>query len=376
MKNLKRKILFFINTLTGGGAEKVLIDIVNNMDKEKFDITIQTLVDEGVHKKSIISDVKYKSIIKTKNKFIKKVLQYFLNFIFSPGLTYNFFIKSDYDYEVAFLEGIPTKILSYSTNKKAKKYAWIHTDLYNNFSGHQKIFKDFDKYIECYKRYDKIFCVSTGVKEGFLKRFGAFENVDIVYNPYDDKKIRKLSSEAQNEIPEDDIFKIITVGRLVEQKGYERLLKVHNKLISDGFKHHLYILGEGEKREVLEKYINDNNLKDSVTLLGFKTNPYKYVKACDLFVCSSFAEGFSTAVAESVILGVPVVSTDVSGAKEILGESQFGLVVGNDMDSLYDGIRHAFESNDYYKEKAVERSKYFELNKLIRNIEQIFNGGN
>ncbi len=375
---MKIKLLFFINTLSGGGAEKVLVDIVNNLDKEKFDITLLTLVDDGIHKKNLSSDVHYKSIVKVKNGILKKIWQYFLNFVLPPKIIYNIFIKSDYDYEVAFLEGIPTKILSYSTNKNSKKFAWVHTNLFTNFAGHNKIFKNFDDYVACYKRYDKIFCVSEGVKDGFFKRFGIKNNTEVIFNPYDDEKIVELSDEGQCEISVDDIFKIVTVGRLCEQKGYERLIEIYNRLIKEKYHCHLYILGEGAKRLVLEKYINENNLQDSVTLLGFKKNPYKYIKACDLFVCSSFAEGFSTAVAESIILGVPVISTNVSGAKEILGNSEFGLVTENNAEALYTGLKELLskkEKYDFYKIKAAERASYFKLENSIKNIENIFFGG-
>ncbi len=371
----KKRLLFFINTLSGGGAEKVLIDTVNNMDKQKFDITLQTIIDYGIHKEKLNKDVNYKSIIKTKNPFIQKVLSYLINFVIPPQITYNLFIKSNYDYEIAYLEGIPTKILSYSNNKKSQKYSWVHIDLYNNFAGHEKIFKDFNNYIKCYQRYNKIICVSNGVKEGFIKRFNIEKNVDVVYNIYNDKKIKKLSTERQQEIPDDNTFKIITSGRLCEQKGYERLLEIHNQLISEGYKYHLYILGEGKKRPVLEKYIKDNKLEDSVTLLGFQVNPYKYINACDLFVCSSYAEGFSTVVVESVILGIPVVSTDVSGAKEILGNSEYGLVVDNDKESLYNGLVSILSDNNvynYYIKKVKELSGDFDLEKAIKTMENLF----
>lgn len=370
----KIKVLFFINTLAGGGAEKVLIDIVNNMDKSCFDITVQTVLDGGVHKEALASDVNYKTIIKTKNTYLKKIFNYFINFIIPPKAVYKRFIESGYDYEVAFLEGIPTKILAEGKNKNTKKYAWIHTDLFNNFQGHEKIFKNFNRYIDCYKKYDKIICVSEGVREGFEKRFGLRNNICLVYNPYDENKIKALAEEKQGEIKENE-FNIVSVGRLCKPKGYKRLLEIHKQLIDEGLLHNLYILGEGQDREELEKYIKDNSLEKTITLLGFKANPYKYVKACDLFVCSSFVEGFSTAIAEAIILSVPVVSTDCPGVIEILGNSQYGIVTENNKEALYQGLKSVLSDKqkyEHYKEKCYERSEFFKLENSIRRIEKIF----
>lgn len=371
----KNKILFLINTLTGGGAEKVLVDVVNNIDTEKNVITVQTVADDGIYKDALKENINYKTIIKFKNPFLKKLFTYVINFIVPPKITYKIFIKCDYDYEVAFLEGIPTKLLSCSTNEKSKKISWVHTDLFNNFLGHEKLFKSFETYIECYRKYDEIICVSESVKQGFLKKFGNFENLKVIYNPCDDKKILECSLENQTIIPNDNVFKIVTVGRLCEQKGYDRLLRIHNKLIHEEYFHKLYILGEGNKRTELEQYIADNNLSETVNLLGFHKNPYKYMKACDLFVCSSYAEGYSTAVTEALILKIPVVSTNCSGAEELLEYGKYGIVTSNSEEELYNGIKSILaDKNLYlkYKNMAVERSNDFKLEKFIKIIEKNF----
>lgn len=96
------------------------------------------------------------------------------------------------------------------------------------------------------------------------------------------------------------------MGKLTKNKGFDRLLAVVRRLREDGMPVHLYLLGEGPMRTELERYIAENALENSVTLLGYQTNPYKYVAKCDLFVCSSFAEGFSTAATEALIVGTPV----------------------------------------------------------------------
>lgn len=371
---MKKKILFFISTLTGGGAEKALVDLVNNLDKEKYDITIQTIIDEGIHKSNLLPHIKYKTINRFNNKFLKKLFTYLIYHIVPPTITYNLFIKDKYDYEVAFLEGLPTKILGYSTNKKAIKYAWVHIDLYNYFE-HEKLFKKFNRHIECYKKYDRIICVSKAAKEGFIKRFGINHNIVVKYNILDVKNIIDKSKEKINEVQLNNNFKIVSVGRLCEVKGYTRLLKVHDKLIKEGYKYELWIVGEGNEKETLKNYIYKNKLEDTVKILGFQKNPYKFINEADIFVCSSIVEGFSLVIAEALILNKAVISTKCSGPYEILEDSTYGLMVENDKEGLYDGIKSMLEDRnklEYYKQMSKKRAHLFNTKNSVEEIEELF----
>ena len=167
-----KKLLFFINTLEGGGAELVLTNIANAFS-EQYDITVMTLRDGGVYESRLNKNVKYKSIIRAKNKFIRRLIEYIICFILPPAITHKLFIGNDYDYQIAFLEGVPTKLISVA---KTKKYAWVHIDLMNTF-GIDRVHRSMKKHIECYKKYDKIICVSETVKDAFTERFGIDDNI-------------------------------------------------------------------------------------------------------------------------------------------------------------------------------------------------------
>ena len=126
---------------------------------------------------------------------------------------------------------------------------------------------------------------------------------------------------------------------------------------------------------MLEDYIAEHNLCNSVTLLGFQDNPYSYMKASDLFVCSSYVEGYSTVLVEALICGTPVLSTKCSGANEILGDSEYGLLVENDENALYHGIKSLLNSPQMlqmFAEKAVKRGKTFSIESKIREICGLF----
>ena len=203
---------------------------------------------------------------------------------------------------------------------------------------------------------------------------GIKENVIVRYNINLTNDIKNKAEEKIEEKFNKNTFKICTVGRLVEAKGYDRLLKTHKRLIDEGLKHDLIIIGDGPDKEKLINYINDNNLKNSVYLLGRKSNPYKYIKNSDLFVCSSRWEGFSTVISEAVILEKPVITTRVSGPEELFLNNEYGLITENNEESLYEGLKNIItnkETYDYYKNKVKERSVFFEQEILINRIEKI-----
>lgn len=367
-----KKVLFLINTLEGGGAEKVLTDIVNNINQQKYNITVMTIIDKGIYINQLNHSVNYKSMISFKNKLLLKICSYLIQIVLSPKLIYTMFIKDKYDIEIAFIEGAPVKILSESTNKKAKKYTWIHTDL-EKYYGQEKLFRSIKENSNCYKKFNKIFCVSQDVKEAFSRKFEIDKNIYVQYNVLNDLDIKK-KSEVECEYQFSDQFKIISVGRLVYQKGYDRLIDVCRMLSDQGHEFELLIIGEGNEKEKLVKSVIEFNLQDKVKFLGFQDNPYKYMKHCDLFVCSSRVEGFSTVATEATILGIPIVTTSCAGMKDLLGDNQYGMIVENNTNALLTGLKAILEDKsllDHYQKKAIIRGKYFTRNERIKELESI-----
>lgn len=373
---MKKKILFLIESFAGGGVEKVFIDLINNIDMSKYDITVMSIWDYGVRKKDLRKDVKYKSIFPN----IKGVSRVFHNFVEkSDGkLLYKLGIREKYDIEIAFIEGRATKIIGASSNLNSKKIAWVHVDLSNGHWTH-KVFKNsilLEK--DCYKNFNEIVCVSNSVKEGFKKLFGNdFENIHVKYNPIIASEVIKKSHEEITDIvkPKDKKL-LVTSGRLNSQKGFDNLLEACNKLNKDGLDYELWILGEGWGRPQLEDLIIKYNL-NNVKLLGFKENPYKYIKQGDLFICSSRNEGFSLVIAEAMILGLPVISTNCSGPNELLNFGEYGFMVENNEDALYERLKESLNDEEklrYYIEKSQERINFFNYKERICDIEELFNG--
>lgn len=377
--NPSKRILFLIESLSGGGAEKVLSILLKHIDKTKFDITLCTIVDTGIYAEEVKRYVKYTSILgnlQKKNllgKILYKILYLFIYRILSPQLIYTLLIPKGNDIEIAFVEGFCTKILSHSSNKKAKKIAWVHTDLINNH-WITSVYKNKQEEKKSYQRYDKIIGVSN-TATNTIKQLYNVNNAITLYNPIENDNIRKRANEPIALPPKVQAVRMVTIGRFVPQKAYDRLLRVIKHLYEDGYSIELWILGDGEQRPILEEYINTYSLSKIVTLWGFQKNPYPYLKHSDIFVCSSISEGYSTAVNEALILQLPVITTACSGMDELLLNGKCGLITNNTEKDLYFGIKKCLDHSDIlstYKIQIKQRNKEFELSNRISQIENMF----
>lgn len=365
------KILFFISGLSEGGAEKVLCSLVNNMDQDIFQITVQT-IDEYDPERFLAKGIRYKAINKCKTKIGRKFFSYLFRLCAELKLAYRFFVKDDYDIEVAYLETIPTKIISQSTNKKAKKLAWVHCDL-SMKEGMQAVR---DKLRTQYEQFDEIVCVSEDVKSGFYKLIGSDLDTVVLPNVIDDEEIRAKADVFVEWLKEeDDKVRLIALGRLTRQKNFLRLIKTCGKLRDAGCRFCLNILGEGPERSELEKQITDLKLNDFVILKGFVCNPYPWIKQADVVVCSSDYEGISTVIQEALILCKPIVTTSCTGMKELLGESEYGMIVDRSEDGLYQGLYQMITDEakrHIFSKKAKERSALFRKSKVVDITEKFF----
>ncbi len=385
MLKRKKKVLFLIHTLGAGGAEKVLVDTVNSMTG-KYDVTLMTVIDTGINKSKLNNNVDYKTMFKTKNKdtnvsllsnkksFLKTIFIkiYMLIWKLMPIKLLRFLkIKDTYDIEISFLEGISAKVVSKSN---AKKIVWIHVDLINEPKA-DKVFISKNAMFNCYNNFNKIVCVSEVVKNQFIKKFDSkidSKKITVLYNSIDSNSIIKKSTEITNCYSNKKIVNMVSIGRLAPQKGYDRLINNLSKLKNEGYKFNMNIIGIGPLFEELNNKVNKLNLSDCITFLGFKQNPFPYLKEADFFVCSSLAEGFSTVVCEASIIGLPTITTDCSGMKELFGDNKYGYIVNNDENSLYKGIKYFLDNKDIvlnYKNKLPELSQRFDLKKSIDKVE-------
>ena len=364
-----KKILFLIHDLGQGGAEKVLVNLVNNMDRSKFDISVTVLFGGGVNEQFLAPDIHFRAVFPKEVPGNSKLMK-----LLTPAQLHRMCVKEHYDIEVSYLEGPSARIISGCQDVTTKLVSWIHVEQHTiaRLAGS---FRNQREARECYNRFDQTVCVSQYVYDDFCRILNFQKPCRVLYNTVESEKILARVNDAAPELMDDGKIRLMAVGTLKESKGYMRLLSIIKRLQDENYPAHLYILGIGPLQPEMERYIQTNNLQGAVTLLGYQTNPYKYVAKCDLFVCASYAEGFSTAATEALIVGTPVCTVEVSGMKEMLGENnEYGLVVENNEEALYQGIKKLLDDPEllkHYKKKAAERGKMFSTEKTVHAVEEM-----
>ena len=371
-----KKILFILENLGAGGAERVLPCLLKYMDKAKYDITVLTLFEAGVNQKRLPERIKYVN----RGAFHFRGITYLVKW-FSPWILYNFYVNrvidgASFDIVIAYMNGLPTKV---AAGAPCRKVTWLH----GNFNVKEtlnfpKNFISFHGMRKCLESFDGIVGVSQAICDSFKEFSGVPQKIRLIHNTIDVEEIRQKAEES-NPYTENGIKKgcirLVTVGHLQPVKGNDRLLEAVSQIRNNKLNFHLTILGEGSERHVLETYIREHNLDSCVAMPGHIDNPYPYIKNADIYVCPSRSEGFSTAVSEALILGVPVISTRVSGADEMLGEhNEYGIVCDNSTEGIYGALKTILEDQklrEHYKECARQRSSMFQPEKTVGDVERL-----
>ena len=166
----------------------------------------------------------------------------------------------------------------------------------------------------------------------------------------------------------------LSIGTIYIQKGYERLLRNHKKLLNEGFKHYVVIIGDGQDMKKINNMRLDLGVQDTVTLLGFVDNPYPYLKAADYFLISSFYESFPTVLFEALALKKRIITSEVPGVQEMLNNGKLGAIVENSESALYEGMKKALkepESFKYYEDNLRNYDIPFTLEKAVKLLMNI-----
>ena len=368
---MKRKVLFLIHDLGPGGAEKVLVNLVNGLDKSKFDVSLRTLFDWGPNREMLASDVAYSSWIgrdvPANSHWMK---------LWTPEQLYKKIIPEQYDIAVSFLEGPSARVIGgCPENQGTKVISWIHTPVLSD-KKYMEGFRSSEEADQCYGRADMIVYVSKDVKQAFVKFHVPEKQSMILYNIFESEKIRSLAGvEPDGIVMDPEQMNWCGVGKLLPLKGWDRMLSIQKRLTESGFPSHFYLIGDGPQRRELEHMAADLKISDSVTFTGYLKNPYAVISRCMLYVCASEREGFSTAAAEALLCGTPVCTVNVGGMTEILGrKNEYGVVTENNDAALYDAVRSFFsdpEHRAFYKIKAAERAELFDRKKSIKAVEEM-----
>lgn len=376
----KKKVLIRIGSLRHGGAEKVLVNFLKNLPEDKYEIDLLINLYTGMYIKEVPSWVNLHYLLKgemiTTNRPHEIPVKAFRvlyqkMFLWFPDLLYRFVLKNKkYDVEIAAIHGMYRELLS-SPQKDSKKIIWIQNDIFNLKEYTPDVIRQLFK-------FDRILVISNKLKEEMQKSAKNDEEKQAVikiFNPIDkDDTIKKANTVIDDYPFSGNLPTFITIGTVYPQKGYDRLLDVHKKLIDEGLKHQIIIIGDGFDFENIQAKLNQLGLQDTVKMLGFRSNPYPYLKKADFYIMSSRHEGFPTIIAEALILNKPIVSTDVSGIKDLLQDGKLGIITPNSEDGIYEGMKKILthpELADHYQKEIAMTDLPFVLQKSVAQLQEI-----
>lgn len=395
----KESILFVIDSLHCAGAEKSLTTLLSLLNYSKYDVNLQLFgyggaLEELVPKEvNILKPMEYIkfSSLSTKNAVIKSLKN--MNFkMLSSRLKFSLAIRKDnysnaqkarvywqkvsnvieknnkeYDIAISYAQGVPTFYVAEKVCAK-KKLAWVNVSY--KLEDEDRIFQE-----HFYDKYNKIVAVSDSAKNIFLETFPKYtDKLEIIYDINDADFIKKMSDQGQSYNDNYTGLRILTIGRLANQKGYDMALEACKILKEKGIEFKWYSLGIGPLKEEIEKYINENNLENNFKLLGVKSNPYPFIKDCDIYVQTSRFEGFGIAIAEARMLNKPVVTTRFDAVYNQMKDRKNGLVVDMNSQGIVNGILELINNKELTNEiisylKTEKKGNTEELEKFYKLIE-------
>ena len=370
----KIRVVFVEYQLVCGGAEQALFDLIGLLDKTRFEAKIfvqnpggeweQKFRDAGI---TLMYDYSCRqptwNPIKKLSNLSKKIRTQ-KAYAGGGGGLLDVCLPHWADIVVSYNVWYHEEMV-FARNAKTVKY--VHGDPGTNPVYRQEATEEQD----LLRRYDRIVCVSRAAWTAF-REISGLTQAELHYNPLDSDNVR-VRSQQPVALPEDEPL-VCAVGRLAEEKGFERLLVIHRHLLDQGIRHRLVIVGDGPDRDFLPRIANALGIQDSVTFTGYQSNPYPYMARSRFLVNSSFTEGLPVIAMEALSLGIPVVST-VPSVGEAFGEETCGLITENSVPALEEGIRRMLTDETYYgalKAGAEARSAFFDGKRMVKEIEEMF----
>ena len=358
-----KKILFIIYTHSmGGGAEKILSNVVNGLAKKtNYDISVLEYANYGIKKEQIDDRINVlKPIVDMNNSTkLERVVKLFLVHFF-PQILRKKYIKENYDVEISFNYQIPSFLTS--SKKSVYNIQWNHGDIYdlkNNFL--KRLLQK-----RSFKKADKIVVISKNTRNSIVDIFPEMqEKICTIYNGTDIELLNTLANKQTDIKIKNN--SIVFLGRLEPQKAPMRLIKYTEQAIREGLDINLYLMGGGPQKDEITEYICSHNLGENIKLLGYVYEPYSVIKQSSAICMLSQSEGFPTVFTEGMALGKPFISTRVGGTEELSNNGKCGIIIDS-----YDEFKQAIinvvlnkENNINMGNACIEHMALFSYDKQI-----------
>jgi len=387
---VKKKILFVINSLECGGAEKSLLSLLSLIDFKKYDVYLQMFSFGGLFESLLPHEV----IVLPLNLYLtfckKSMVQQLVSFNFKylsarlavkknliknqkAGMPLHISqaywkgcgkvfepLNEEYDVAIAWGQGNPTHFVAEKVKAK-KKIAWINADY-----GEVGYSREFDE--AYYSAYNNIVCVSDMLSDKIKEIFPQYADRLLTIFDINNPDLVKKMSEEENKLPEkrEGVLRLVTTGRLVQQKGYDIAVKAAGLLKERNVKFEWFVIGEGTERKKIEHDIQRFDLSECFFLMGAQSNPYPIMKSADIYVQTSKSEGFCITLTEARMLNKPCVTTNFDVVYNQIIDEKNGLIVEMNADGVADGIQRLMNDKGLYKN--IEQ---YIINEKKGNVDEI-----
>lgn len=360
-----------------GGVEKVVLSMLNNLNREKFEMTICLNINQGELRNEIPTHVRKVFIADGKEDLSKNPLLQKIQLVKrklrleaaqkNPTIAQKL-LGEDYDVEIATTYAAFSSVLN-SSNRLSKKIGWFHSDITL-----PKLQPLVPKILEQIPQFDYFIFGSQQTKEIFVETYPNIKLPEnqVILNAIPIEELKRKANDFVPNLPQKPVF--CSVARLHSRKGFHKLMDAHAQLIREGFDHHIVIVGDGDEKENLKKQAAELGVTESFEFLGSLMNPYPYVKNADFFILPSESEGWPLIIADTLILKKPIISTNVGGIPEMIEHLKTGYLIDYETEQMYEAMKKFLTDKatvSTLQENLKNIEKQFDNQKIFDAVEQI-----
>lgn len=378
MNTKKIKILFRHRSMEMGGVEKVMLSLLNNLDKEKFDMTVLLSLNQGELRNEFPHHVRKIYLVDGKedlstNPVLQKIqllqrkwkLEKFRK---NPEKIDREILKNEFDVEIAMTYNDFEPVLN-SSNKNSKKIGWFHSEI-----DLPKLQPLVPQILEQFPQFDHMVYCSEKIMQIMHRSYPnlKYPPESVIINAVPVDEIRKKSEEKIPDFKNRPVF--VSVGRLHTRKGHHKLMDAHHKLLKEGFEHSVVIIGDGEELPNLLLQQKNLGVEETFIFACNKMNPYPYIKNADFFIMPSESEAWPLVISEALILQKPIIATKVGDVDLMIEDGKTGHLIRYETSEIYEAMKKFLTDENFVqniKENLIYIDKQFDNQKIFDAVEEI-----